>query len=127
MDSEDFIKGVWHFGISDLKGEGQQFDFGFKDLFRETGGGAIDTDLDLSAEGQAFGILQFIEDSPSDIFDEALELDGFTFLTEVSAAFIVGVRRKEGAIGREDGKGEKAEEANDLYQGLRDFDIKAFP
>jgi hypothetical protein len=52
--------------------------------------------------------LQFIEDSSSDIFDEALELDGFTFLTEVGAAFIVGVRRKEGAIGGEDVKGEKA-------------------
>jgi hypothetical protein len=31
-----------------------------------------------------------------------------TFFTEVGAAFIVGVRRKEGAIGREDAKGEEA-------------------
>jgi hypothetical protein len=36
----------------------------------------------------------------------------------------MGVGRKEGAIGGKDGKGEKAQEANDLDQGLRDFDIE---
>ena len=93
MDSEDFIKGAWFFGISDFKREGQQFDFGFRDLFRETSGGAIDTDLDLSAEGDSFGILQFVEDSSANIFDEALELNRMTFITEVSAALVVAVRR----------------------------------
>jgi hypothetical protein len=72
------------------------------------------------------GVLQLIEDSSANIFDEALELDGLTLFAEVSTALIVRVGREEGAIGREDGKGEKTEEANDLYQGLRDFDIKAF-
>ena len=108
MDSEDFAKGVGLFGISDFKRQSQQFDFGLKDPFRESSGGAIDTDLDLSAEGQAFGILQFIEDSSSDIFDEALELNGFTFLTEVSAAFVMRVGGKEGTVCREDVKREKA-------------------
>jgi len=89
-------------------------------------GGAIDTDLDLFSEGQALGVLQFIENSSSDIIDEAFELDGLTFLTKVSAAFIARVRRKEGAVCREDMKGEKAQEANDLDQDLRDFDIEAF-
>jgi hypothetical protein len=70
--------------------------------------------------------LQFIEDSSSDIVDEALEFDGLTFFTEVGATFVVGVRREEGAIGGEDGKGEEAEESNDLNQDLRDFDIEAF-
>jgi hypothetical protein len=70
--------------------------------------------------------LQFIEDSSSDIFDEALELDGLTLLAEVSAALVVGVGRKEGTIGGKDGKREEAEEADDLYQDLRDFDIEAF-
>ena len=50
FDSEDFIKGAGLFGVSDLKGEGQEFDFGFLDSFRETGGRAIDSDLDLSAD-----------------------------------------------------------------------------
>jgi hypothetical protein len=68
--------------------------------------------------------LQFIEDSSSDIFDETLELDGLTFFAEVSTALVVRVGRKEGAIGGKDGKGEKAEEASDLDQGLRDFDIE---
>jgi len=70
--------------------------------------------------------LQFIEDSSSDIFDEALELDGLTFLTEVSAAFVAGIRGKQSAIGGEDGKREKAKEADDLNQDLRDFDIEFF-
>ena len=65
-----------------------------------------------------------IEDSSSDIFDEAFELDGLTLLAEVSTAVVVRVGRKEGAVGGEDGKGEKAEEANDLDQDLRDFDIE---
>lgn len=48
------------------------------------------------------------EDSSSDIFDEALELDGLTLFTEVSAALVVGVGGKEGTIGGEDVEGEKA-------------------
>jgi hypothetical protein len=108
IDSEDLAKGVWLFGISDLKGESQQIDFGFKDVFREASGGAIDTNLDLSAEGQALGVLEFIEDSFSDMIDEALELNGFTFITEVSAALVMGVGREKGTVCREDVKGEKA-------------------
>ena len=108
FDSKDFIKRAWLFGVSDFKGEGQEFDFGFLDVFGESGGRAIDSDLDVSAQGHSLGVLQFIEDSSSDVFDEAFKLDGMTFFTEVSAAFIVGVRREEGAIGGEDAKGEKA-------------------
>jgi len=70
--------------------------------------------------------LQFIEDSSSDIIDEAFELNGFTFLTEIGAAFIVGVRGEEGAIRGEDAKREKAEEADDLDQDLSDFGIEGF-
>jgi len=94
------------------------------DVFGESGGGAIDTDLDFSVEGQALGFLQFIEDSSSDIFDQALELDGLTFLAEVSAALVVRVGRKEGAIGGEDFKREKAQEVDDLYQDLSDLGIE---
>jgi hypothetical protein len=54
------------------------------------------------------GVLQLIEDSSANIVDEAFELHGLTLLAEVSAAFVVRVGRKEGAIGGEDGKGEKA-------------------
>jgi hypothetical protein len=126
LDSEDFIKGAWFFGISDLKGKSQDFDFRFLDLFRKSRGGAIDTDLDLSAQGQALGVLQFIEDSSSDIFDEALELDGLTLLTKVGAALVMRIGREKSAISGEDGKGKEAEEANDLDQGLRDFNIETF-
>ena len=108
MNSKDFTEGVGLFGISDFKRQSQQIDFGFKDSLREASGRAIDTDLDLSAEGQAVGILQFIEDSSSDIFDEALELKGLTFLTEISAALIMGVGRKECPVSREDVKREEA-------------------
>jgi hypothetical protein len=72
------------------------------------------------------GVLQLIEDSSANIVDEALELDGLTLFAEVSTALIVRVGREEGAIGREDGKGEKTEEANDLNQALRDFDVEGF-
>jgi len=72
------------------------------------------------------GVLQLIEDSSANIFDEALELDGLTLFAEVSTALIVRVGREESAIGREDGKGEKTEEANDLNQDLRDFDVEGF-
>jgi hypothetical protein len=40
-----------------FKRQSQQIDFGFKDSFREMSGGAIDTDFDFSAEGEAFGVL----------------------------------------------------------------------
>jgi len=70
--------------------------------------------------------LQFIEDSSSDIFDKAFEFDGLTLLAEVSAALVVGVGGEEGAIGGEDAKREKAKEADDLNQDLRDFDIEFF-
>jgi hypothetical protein len=70
--------------------------------------------------------LQFIEDSSSDIFDEAFEFDGLTLLAEVSAALVMRVRGEEGTVGREDFKGEKAKEADDLNQDLRDFDIEFF-
>jgi hypothetical protein len=70
--------------------------------------------------------LQFIEDSSSDIFDEALELDGLTLLTEVSAALVMRIGREKSAISGEDSKGKEAEEANDLDQGLRDFNIETF-
>jgi hypothetical protein len=126
LDSEDFAKRVRLFGISDFKRQSQHLDFGFKGPFRETSGGAIDTDLDLSAEGQALGILHLIEDPSSDIIDEALELHGLTLLTEVSAALVVRVGGKESTVGREDVKGEKTYEANDLNQDLRDFDIEGF-
>jgi hypothetical protein len=67
-----------------------------------------------------------IEDSFANIVDEAFELDGLTLFAEVSTALIVRVGREESAIGREDGKGEKTEEANDLNQDLRDFDVEGF-
>jgi hypothetical protein len=70
--------------------------------------------------------LQLIEDSSANIVDEALELDGLTLFAEVSTALIVRVGREESAIGREDGKGEKTDEANDLNQDLRDFDVEGF-
>jgi hypothetical protein len=72
------------------------------------------------------GVLQLIEDSSANIVDEALELDGLTLFAEVSTALIVRVGREESAIGREDGKGEKTDEANDLNQDLRDFDVEGF-
>jgi hypothetical protein len=72
------------------------------------------------------GVLQLIEDSSANIVDEALELDGLTLFAEVSTALIVRVAREESAIGREDGKGEKTDEANDLNQDLRDFDVEGF-
>jgi hypothetical protein len=72
------------------------------------------------------GVLQLIEDSSANIVDEALELDGLTLFAEVSTALIVRVGREESAIGREDGKGEKTDEANDLNQDLRDFDVAGF-
>lgn len=96
------------FGISDFKGQGHQFDLGFFDAFRETGRGAIDPDLDLSAEGQALRVLQFIEDFSSDIIDESLELDGFTFFTEIGTALVTRVGGKEGPVRREDVEREKA-------------------
>ena len=120
------IEGAGIFRICDLKRESEELDFGFWDGFREPRGGAIDTDVDLSAEGEALGFLQFIEDSSADIFDEALELDGGTLVAEVGAALVVGVGREEGAIGGEDGKGEEAEEVNDLNEDLGDFDVEGF-
>jgi len=72
------------------------------------------------------GVLQLIEDSSANIVDEALELDGLTLFAEVSTALIVRVGREESAIGREDGKGEKTDEANNLNQDLRDFDVEGF-
>jgi hypothetical protein len=108
LDSKDFIKRAGLFGVSNFEVEGHKFDLRFFDIFREASGGAIDTDLDLSAQGQALGVLQFIEDSSSDIFDEALELDGLTLLTEVGAAFVMRVGGKEGTVCREDVEGEKA-------------------
>jgi hypothetical protein len=72
------------------------------------------------------GVLQLIEDSFANIVDEAFELDGLTLFAEVSTALIVRVGREESAVGREDGKGEKTEEANDLNQDLRDFDVEGF-
>jgi hypothetical protein len=72
------------------------------------------------------GVLQLIEDSSANIVDEAFELDGLTLFAEVSTALIVRVGREESAVGREDGKGEKTEEANDLNQDLRDFDVEGF-
>ncbi len=124
LDSEDLIKGAGFFGISDLKGERKEFDFGFRGRFREASRGAIDTDLDLSAQGQTVRFLQFIEDSSADIFDQAFEFDGGTLFAEVGAPLVVGVGREEGAIGGEDGKGEEAEEVNDLNEDLGDFDIE---
>jgi hypothetical protein len=53
------------------------------------------------------GFLQLIEDSSSDVLDEAFKLDGVAFLTEVDATFIAGVRRKEGAIRGKNGKGKE--------------------
>ena len=104
MDTEDSVERAWLFGVSDFKREGQEFDFGFWDLFRGSGGGAVDTDVDLFAEGQASGLLQFKEDSSADILDEAFALDGFTFIREVGAPLVVRVRRKERVIGGEDAK-----------------------
>ena len=85
------------------------------DVFGEAGGRAIDTDFDLPAQSHTLGVLQLIENSPANIIDEAFKLDGMTLLTEVGAAFIVGVRGEEGAIGGEDAKREKAKEGDDLY------------
>ena len=126
FDSEDSVKRVWLFGIGDSKRQGEEFDFGFLDAFREASGGAIDADLDLSAEGQAFGVLQFIEDSSSDIFDKAFEFDGLTLLAEIGVALVVGVGGKEGAIGGEDSEGEKAQEADDLDENLSYTGIEFF-
>ena len=86
FDSEDFIKRVWLFGVSDFKGEGEELDFWFLDVFGKAGGRAIDTDLDLPAQSHTLGVLQFIEDSPANIIDEAFKLDGMTLLTEVEPA-----------------------------------------
>ena len=108
FDAKDFTERVSLFGVSDFEGEGEEFDFWFWDVFGEAGGGAIDSDLDVPAQGDPFGLFEFIEDSSSDVFDEAFKLDGMTLFTEVGAALIVGIRGEEGPIGREDAKGEKA-------------------
>jgi DUF4097 and DUF4098 domain-containing protein YvlB len=66
----------------------------------QTSGGAIDIELDFSVEGQALGVLQFIDDSSSDIFDETFEFDRFTFVTGIGTIFVVRIRREEGALCR---------------------------
>ena len=57
FDSKYFVKRVRLFGISDLQREGKEFDFWFWDRIGETGGRAIDSDLDLSADHDPMGVL----------------------------------------------------------------------
>ena len=96
------------------------------DLLGESGGGAIDANLDVSAQGYSLRFFQFIEDSSSDIFDEALKLNGVALFIEVSAALVAGVRREQCAVSGECMKGEQSKEADDLYEYLGDLDIGIF-
>ena len=73
-----------------------------------------------------WGVLKLIEDSSSDVLNQAFKLDGVALLTEVGTALIMGVRRKEGSIGGENAKGEKAQEAGDFDQDLRALCIENF-
>ncbi|MBU1397510.1 MAG: hypothetical protein KKH85_01225 [Proteobacteria bacterium] len=55
--SKDFVERAGLFGVSDFQGEGHQLDPGFRDVFGESGGGAIDSDLDVPAQGHSLGVL----------------------------------------------------------------------
>ena len=69
-------------------------------------------------------MLKSIKDSLADVFNDSLELDGLTLITEIGAPLITGISGEKSAISSEDLKGQEAKQLSDLHQHMEDLIVE---
>jgi len=68
---------------------------------------AVCPDVDFLADNDSGRISEAVNDSLSDVIDDAFELDELTLLTEIGAAFVPGIGGEKGPVGSHDLIGEE--------------------
>ncbi len=91
FEPKDLIKDAWLFRIGLLKRKRQEFYLGPLDILWKVGRRALQPDADFFSRDNLLGIVEPVEDSSMDVFNESSELNGFTFIAEISAAFVPGI------------------------------------
>jgi hypothetical protein len=69
------------------------------DILWKVGRTALHSDTDLFSWDDPLGVVEAIEDSSMDIFDDTRELDRVTRTAEIGAALVPGTDGKKGPIG----------------------------
>ena len=110
-----------------LKRKGKDLYFGPGDILWKVEGRTWSLDADLFTRNNSFGCGQPPSDSLLHIFDNPLELDGITVLTEVGAALIPGIGWKKCTVGGNDFIGEKPQVFSDVHQDVEDVIVQIFP
>ncbi|MEE9152125.1 MAG: hypothetical protein V3U20_09890, partial [Thermoplasmata archaeon] len=86
FEPKDLIKDAWLFRIGLLKRKRQEFYLGPLDILWKVGRRALQPDADFFSRDNLLGIVEPVEDSSMDVFNESSELNGYTFIAEISAA-----------------------------------------
>ena len=82
--------------------------------------------MDLFSWDDFFGVVESIEDSLMDVFDNTFELNGVAFITEVSATLVPDIGGEKGAVGGQYLIGKETQEFYDLYEDMEDLVVKPF-
>jgi hypothetical protein len=110
-----------------LKRKGEDFHLGPWQIGWEPGRRARYFDVYFLSRDDSCRIIQPVQDSLADIFDNAFKLDKLAVTTEIGAALITGVGGKERAICSNDLIGEEPQALSDFYQDMEDMIVEIFP
>jgi len=97
------------------------FDIGWKAL-----AGALGEDSHFLAGEESGRICKAVKNPLTDALDNVFELDKFTILAKVRAAFVSGIGRKKGPVGCNDFKRKKAQQIGDMHEGMKDAIVQGF-
>ena len=77
--------------------------------------------MDLFSWDDFFGVVESIEDSLMDVFDNTFELNGVAFIKEVSENLVTGIGGEKGAVSGQYPIGMKTQEFYDLYEDMENL------
>jgi len=69
-------------------------------------------------------MLKSIKDSLADVFNDSLELDGLTLITEIGAPLITGMSGEKGTVSSKNFERKKAQQLSDLHKHMEDLIVE---
>jgi len=122
--AKDLVKDTRALRVSWLKGKCQNLYFGSFDIGREAIRRAVNFDSNLLARDNRFRMLKSIKDPLADIFNDSLELDGLTLITEIGASLITSMSGEKGTVSSKNLERQQAQQLSDLHKHMEDLIVE---
>ena len=112
-----------YFTVIKSQSEGEQFYFGLFDIIGESVTGALGINADFGAQVLLGHMVEPIKNAVFNLFNDIVNGNTGTLITEIGAALIPSPGRIKGAVMSQDFKGDHLQLMKDIDQDVKDFII----